>query len=158
MLAGIIEKMGVLELDASALDQPISVTNNGSVATVRQLIASPAASDEVRALFGIAASAASDHVQPVAELNAESLQRVAVEVLRGSDSRQRVAIGLYGDFDLPQLIHEVENKTSVGREIADAVRLNGEFIEALVQSGKVRPPRIRTGDKLSWDAPGFDPP
>jgi hypothetical protein len=137
-LADIIKTISVFELGASELDQPISVTDKGDVATIRQLIAERAP-DGVRAMFGAAASPAGAHVLPVDKLDRQSLRRVAIEVLRKSDSHERVAVGLLGDYTPQRLIEEVERGTIVGRQITDAVRLNGALIERAVKNGKIRP-------------------
>jgi hypothetical protein len=139
MLAEIMKKIQVFELAASELDQPISVTSRGTVATVRDIIAEKA-TKEVRAMFGIAAAAAGNHVLPIAELDSQSLRYVATEVLRKTDSQHRVAFGLYGSYTTQQLIDEVDDpKSVVGKQITEAVRLNGEFIESAITSGKARP-------------------
>jgi hypothetical protein len=138
MFANIVRHMDVVEFDLADLDQPISVTNKGTVATVGDLIAERAPVG-VRAMFGPAAARVSDHVRPVNKLDPQSLRLVAMEVLRKSDPRERVAaIGL-GDYTPQELLGEVERGTVMGARIVDAVRLNGLFVEQAITSGKIRP-------------------
>ena len=152
MLSDIIKEMEVLELDRSELDQPISVTDRGSVATVGDLIAEKA-SDDVRAMFGAVAAHVGEHVQPVTWLAPEDLRRVATEMLEKSDPAYHVAaIGL-GDYSTKELIDEVARGTAMGERIIDAVRLNGALIESAVTHGKVR---LKAGPYQDLDIPDFD--
>jgi len=138
-----MEHMNTIELTPSELDQPISIKTDGSLATVRDLIAEKAPS-EVRAMFGAVATEATSHlhVTSVAELDISSLRRVAVEVLQKSNPDHHVvAIGL-GEYTPQQLIREVECDTLMGARVIDAVRMNGLFIEQAITTGKIRPSNI----------------
>jgi len=103
MFADVLKHMQVVELDASELDQPISITSKGAVATVRDLIADTAPAS-VRSMFG-AADVAGDHVQPVSKLDPAALRIVATETLRKSDPKHRVAAIGFGSYT-PQELHQ----------------------------------------------------
>jgi len=137
MFADVLKHMQVVELDASELDQPISITSKGAVATVRDLIADTAPAS-VRSMFG-AADVAGDHVQPVSKLDPAALRIVATETLRKSDPKHRVAAIGFGSYTPQELIKEVESGTLMGARIVDAVRLSGLLVEQAIASGKVRP-------------------
>lgn len=138
MFTDIIKHMQVVELGPSELDQPISVTSKGAVATVRDLIAEKAPAS-IRSMFGAAKVRTGDHVQPVSTLDPEALRIVAAETLRKSDPNHRIAaIGL-GDYTPQELIKEVEGGTVMGALIVDAVRLSGLLVEQAITSGKIKP-------------------
>jgi hypothetical protein len=154
MLADIIKEMGFVELDASELEQPISVTDRGSVATVGDLIEEKAPAG-IRAMFGLVSAHVGEHVQPVAKLDPNELRRVATEMLQKSDPAHRVAaIGL-GDYSTKELIDEVARGTAMGERILDAVRLNGVLVEKAVASGKIRP-RAKRDPYGNLRIPDFD--
>jgi len=152
MLANIVQHMSVVEVDRVELDQPISLTNDGDLATVRDLIAAKAPV-RVREMFGDVLKRTAARVRSVSKLDPQSLRRVALEVLRQSNPNERVAaIGL-GDFTPKQLMSEVERDTVMGVRIVDAVRLNGILVEQAVTSGKIRP---KVAEYSELRLPNFD--
>jgi hypothetical protein len=138
MLANLLKHMKVVEFGDAELKQPISVTNRGTVATVKDLIAE-SAPEEVRAMFGTAATTAGGHVRPVSKLDPQSLRRVALAVLQQSNPAERVAVIGLGDYTTNELVEEVNHGTVMGARIVDAVRLNGLFMERAIASGAIRP-------------------
>jgi hypothetical protein len=138
MFADIVKHMQVVELEPSELDQPISITTKGHVATVRDLIADKAPSN-VRSMFAGTEVRQVDHVRPVCKLDPSALRIVATETLRKSDPKHRVAaIGL-GEYTPQELIKEVERGSVMGARIVDAVRLSGLLVEQAIMSGKIKP-------------------
>ncbi len=150
MFAEIVKHMEAVEFTVSELDQPVSITEKGGVATVRDLIADQAPATVRLQFSGVAPTG--EHVRSVGQLDTEALKRITTEVLRQSDPDRRVAaIGL-GDYSPLQLIEEVQRETVVGARVVNAVRLNGLFIEKAVQNGKIKP---RDGYR-SLSLPDFD--
>ncbi len=137
MLPEIASQMPALEFGNRELDEPISLNEQGGIATVRELIADRAPAS-IREMFRINIRAGS-HVRPIDQLDGNALKAVAVALLKVSDPRRRVASMGGGDFDTDQLMGEVERGTPMGQKIVRGVRLNGLLVESAVTSGKIRP-------------------
>jgi hypothetical protein len=141
VLARVINHMAPIEFDRAELDQPVSLTERGGIATVGNLIAERAP-QSIRALFGKAAPNCAAHVRPVNSLPHKALQRLAIEIVRRSDPTHRVAaIGL-GDYSRDELVEQIDQNTAVGSRIIDAIRLRSAFVEAAVTAGKIRPKNV----------------
>ena len=143
MRPDLVSQMPPLEFSKAELDQPVSMSDGGGVATVRHLIAEKG-SDTIRQMFDIW-DRVTVHVRPVSQLDRNALKEVAIALLKSSDPRKRVTSIGGGDYTPSELMSEVERETSMGRKIIRGVRLNGILVETAVASGKIKPRSYNLG-------------
>jgi hypothetical protein len=140
MLYELLKHMQELEFDDSELEEPVSLNERGSIATVRDLLAERAPVATL-ALFRIESPQSPSHVRPIETLEPWALRRVACELLKHVDSRKRVIAPGLGSYSPSQLIDEIERGTAIGTKVVQAVRSDCLLIEQAIATGKARPKR-----------------
>ena len=139
MFSGILKHMESLEFGQAELDQPVSLTAEGQVATLRDWI-DERAPQSVRAAFGRSdAQAAHPHVKSASSLSAAELTHLAAEFVRSSPPNEALAIVGQGNFTRDELIQQIESQTEVGERLIRAVRQYVLFMEQAIESGKIKP-------------------
>ncbi len=138
MFDALIEKMDVVELDPSELEDPLTLDLNGDVVALSGWIDQEAPAD-VKAAFGRAERPAPPvHVRPVEELDDQALRSLTRAVLAQSDPQEHLVVVGVGDFDRDSLIKEVESGSEVGVRFVRAVKRHSAFVAEAVRKGKIR--------------------
>lgn len=141
MLGNLVEKMKEWPVYSDKLDEPISLTRAGKIATWRDMIAERASDDILaafRSVMGETMARTTNNVTPVEELDTPSLKKLALEVVKNSDPRKGIAFGIRS-YDRDLVVDLIEGDTPLGLQLIELIRVHSDFMQRVIDAGKIVP-------------------